>query len=161
MNNQLSRHILKLIPTFENEIDKISGYFEAQSFPKNHILIDQGDSVDFFYFVLKGCLHMYYTDQNGEDHTIHFAIEDWWVTEYNAFLGNPTASFSIAALEDVEVLVIKKYKFEEMLLSFPLMALYFNKIHMRAYGAALQKQKPSPSQAKKISTVISPTFIRY
>lgn len=149
MPNQLYHHIVKLVPAFEKEVEKVLPYFKKQSFPKNHILINEGNAVDEFYFVLKGCLQIYFTDESGNKNTIHFAIENWWVTEYNAFLGAPAAHFNIAALEETEVLVIKKEKFEQLLFDFPFMAIYFNKIHIRAYGAALQKQKTYAVTSKK------------
>ncbi|MCX8525029.1 Crp/Fnr family transcriptional regulator [Chryseobacterium formosus] len=149
MPNQLYQHIVTLIPAFESEVEKVLHYFEKQSFPKNHIVIKEGSNVDCFYFVLKGCMQIYFTDNLGNKNTIHFAIENWWVTEYNAFLGNPGTQFNIATLEDTEVLMIEKEKFEQLLLDFPFMGIYFNKVHMRAYGASLLKQKTFATVSKK------------
>ncbi|UFH33508.1 cyclic nucleotide-binding domain-containing protein [Chryseobacterium sp. C-71] len=149
MKSQLRDHIVKLVPGFEKEIDKVLHYFEEQNFPKNHMVIDEGDFVDQFYFVIKGCLHIYFKDHQGKDNTIHFAIEDWWVTEYNAFLGTIPSNFGIATLEETKVLMITKDNLEKLLLDYPFMGVYFNKIHMRAYGASLQKQKTYPMTSKK------------
>lgn len=55
---------------------------------------------------------MYFTDEFGKKNTIHFAIENWWSTEYNSFVGNPSAEFTIATLEETEVMVIDKIKFD-------------------------------------------------
>lgn len=149
MKSQLYDHILKLVPSFENEIDKVLRYFEEQTFSKNSVVIDEGDLVNRFYFVIKGCLHIYFKDHDGYQNTIHFAIEDWWVTEYNAFLGTNPSNFGIATLEETEVLMITKENFEKLLLDYPFMGIYFNKVHMRAYGASLQKQKTYPMTTKK------------
>jgi len=149
MKTQLHDHIVKLIPTFEKEVEKVLHYFKKQSFPKNQIIINEGKSVEDYYFVLKGCLHIYFTDNKGRNNTIHFAIENWWITEYNAFLSDSVSNFNIATLEETEVLTIKKEKFEQLLLDFPFMAIYFNKINMRAYGAALQKQKVFATVSRK------------
>lgn len=149
MKSQLCDHILKLVPSFEKEVDKVLHYFEEQNFPKNHIVIDEGNVVDQFYFVIKGCLHIYFKDHQGNENTIHFAIEDWWVTEYNAFLGTNPSNFGIATLEETDVLMITKENFEQLLFDYPFMGIYFNKVHMRAYGASLQKQKTYPMTSKK------------
>lgn len=149
MKSQLRDHIVKLVPGFEKDIDQLLHYFEEQNFPKNHIVIDEGDFVDQFYFVIKGCLHIYFKDHQGKENTIHFAIEDWWVTEYNTFLGTIPSNFGIATLEETDVLMITKENFEQLLLDYPFMGIYFNKIHMRAYGASLQKQKTYPMTNKK------------
>ena len=149
MKNQLRDHIVKLVPDFEKDVDKVLHYFEEQNFSKNHIVIDEEDAVDQFYFVIKGCLHIYFKNHQGNENTIHFAIEDWWVTEYNAFLGTNPSSFGIATLEETDVLMITKENFEQLLVDYPFMGIYFNKIHMRAYGASLQKQKTYPMTSKK------------
>ncbi len=149
MKIQLHHHIVKLIPTFEKEVGEVLHYFEKQSFPKNQIIINEGKTAEDFYFVLKGCLNIYFTDNEGKNNTIHFAIENWWITEYNSFLGDSDSNFNIATLEETEVLSIKKEKFEELLLEFPFMAIYFNKINMRAYAAALQKQKVFATVSRK------------
>lgn len=46
-------------------------------------------------------------------------------------------------------MVIDKIKFDQLLLEFPFMALYFNKIHMKAYSAALFMQKTFATVSKK------------
>jgi len=149
MRAQLQEHIVKLIPTFEKEVDNVLHYFEKQSFRKDQIIINEGKTADDFYFVVKGCLQIYFIDNQGNKNTIHFAIENWWITEYNSFLTDLPSNFNVEALEDTEVLSIKKKKFEQLLLDFPFMAIYFNKINMRAYGAALQKQKTFATTSKK------------
>jgi len=149
MKNQLQQHIVKLIPSFKYEIDKVLDYFEKQTFPTNHIVINEGDIVNHFYFVISGCMHIYFTDHERHKNTIHFAIEEWWLTEYNAFLGSSASNFGIATLEPTEVLAIKKENFEQLLLDYPFMGIYFNKVHMRAYGASLQKQKTFATTSKE------------
>ena len=149
MKNQLYHHLVKIIPSFEEEIHKVIPYFEQKHFPKDHIVVDEGDSVEQFYFVIKGSLHIYFKDRQGSKNTIHFAIEDWWVTEYNAFLGTDPAGFGIETMEETEVLMITRENFDHLLVDYPFMGVYFNKIHMRAYAASLQKQKTFPMTSKK------------
>lgn len=149
MSIELKHHIKTLIPNFENEVDKVLHYFEKQTFPKDCVFVHEATQVNQFYFVISGCVHIYYTDTLNNKNTIHFAIENWWITEYNSFLGNPKAQFNVATLEDTEVMFINKDKFDELLNEFPFMAIYFNKINMKAYGAALLKQKTYATVSKK------------
>jgi len=149
MKELLHNHIVKLIPTFEKEVGPVLHYFEKQNFPKNHIVIRESEIADNFYFVLKGCLHIYFKDDSGNKNTIHFAIENWWMREYNSFLNHSASNFNIETLEETEVLVINKEKFEQLLLDFPFMGIYFNKINMRAYGASLLKQKTFATVSRK------------
>lgn len=149
MSFELLNHIKKLIPKFENEVDKVMHYFERQTFPKNHILIHEETQINQFYFVVSGIVHIYYTDELKNKNTIHFAIENWWITEYNSFLGNPKAQFNVATLEVTETMFINKEKFDMLLNEFPFMAIYFNMINMKAYGASLLKQKTYATISRK------------
>lgn len=85
MSVQLSGHIAKLIPSFEKEIQNVLPYFEKQTYAKNQVLITEQTAVDSFYFVNTGCLQLYFTDNLGNQKTVHFALENWWITEYNSF----------------------------------------------------------------------------
>ena len=147
--DQLLKHIIQLVPSFESEAEKVLSYFEKKNYSKGHTILAEQNSVENFYFVNKGCLNLYYTDDKGKQNTIHFALENWWITEYNAFLGNPSAQFGITCLEDSELMVITKTGFDKLLLDFPFMGIYFNKIHMKAYGASLLKQKTFATVSKK------------
>ncbi|MCH5686779.1 hypothetical protein LWM68_22480 [Niabella sp. W65] len=59
------------------------------------------------------------------------------------------AVYSIAAMEDSELVVMTRRQYEDLLNQYPVIALYFNKIHERAYGAALLKQKTYATLSKE------------
>jgi hypothetical protein len=81
-------------------------------------------------------------------------LENWWITDYKTFADGKPAVYAIAAMEDSEVTFINRKNYEALQLQFPLFALYFNKIHERAYGAALLKQKT-------FATISKSDFYRY
>src|SRR3712207_5873325 len=68
---------------------------------KEHLLL-AGQLCRHENFVVKGCLKIYHIDENGSEHIVYFAIEDWWITDlYSVVLQKP-ALFNIIALEDSE-----------------------------------------------------------
>ncbi len=91
---------------------------------------------------------MYYENEPGQQ-VIHFGLENWWITDYKAFPDGKPAFYSIAAMEDSEITYVSRKNYESLLLQFPLLALYFNRLHERAYGAALLKQKTFATMTKK------------
>ena len=149
MQAQLHNHIIQLVPSLQKEAGEIAASFKQENYGKGEIVVREGQAVSKLYFVNKGCLHLYFTDSDGSQNTIHFALENWWMTEYNAFLGNPQAAFGIGAIEDTEAMTIAKDEFDQLLIRYPLMGAYFNIIHMRAYGASLLKQKTFATVNKK------------
>ena len=55
-------------------------------------------------YVLSGAFRAYVVDDKGQDHTIAFAIEDWWITDYNSYILQQPATMFVVALEDSIIL---------------------------------------------------------
>jgi CRP-like cAMP-binding protein len=140
MTEQLYHHIQKIVPGFTGEQEKIALFFQNRLVKKEELLLRENEICDTIYFVNKGCLYLFY-ENNNEKQVVHFALENWWITDYKTFPDSKPAVYSIEAMEDSEITCLSRKNYEALLLQFPLMALYFNKIHERAYGAALFKQK--------------------
>ncbi len=145
---QLYRHITRLVPTFAASAEELKPSFEVRQAGREELLLRENEICDTLYFVNKGCLYLFYED-NYNKQVIHFALENWWITDYKTFADGKQAVYSIAAMEDSEILCINRKNYEALLLRFPLLALYFNKIHERAYGAALFKQKTFATVSKQ------------
>ena len=148
MTEQLYQHIQKLVPDFTTAIEEIAMFFQTKSVKREELLLREKEICDTIYFVNKGCLYLFYED-NEEKQVVHFALENWWITDYKTFPDGKPAVYSIAAMDDSEITCISRKNYETLLSAFPLLALYFNKIHERAYGAALFKQKTFATVSKK------------
>jgi CRP-like cAMP-binding protein len=153
MTEQLYHHIQKLVPGFTVIQGKLAPFFQTKQVKKEELLLSENEICDTIYFVNKGCLYLFY-EKNHEKQVIHFALENWWITDYKTFSDTNPAVYAIAAMEDSEITCISRENYEAVLLQYPLLALYFNKIHERAYGAALYKQKT-------FATVSKEDFYRY
>lgn len=51
-------------------------------------------------YVLKGAFRSYFVNDEGIDHTIQFAIEDWFISDFNSYINQTPASLFVEALED-------------------------------------------------------------
>lgn len=140
MTEQLLHHVQKLLPGYAVPLEQMAPFFQARSVQKDELLLAEGEPCNDIYFVAKGCLYLFYT-HNDRKEVIHFALENWWITDYKTFADGLPAVYAIAAVEDSELLCMTRKNYEALQEQFPPMALYFNKIHERAYGAALYKQK--------------------
>lgn len=148
MIEQLYRHITKLVPAFTVSRETLAPFFESGQVGQEQLLLRENEICDTLYFVNKGCLYLFYEDNSGKQ-VIHFALEDWWITDYKTFSDSKPAVYSIAAMEDSEIISISRKNYDTLLSQVPLLALYFNKIHERAYGAALYKQKTFATVSEK------------
>jgi signal-transduction protein with cAMP-binding, CBS, and nucleotidyltransferase domain len=153
MTEQLLHHIQQLVPGFNTTAEQLAPFFETRTVQKETRLLQENEPCNTLYFVNTGALYIYYQHHNQQQ-VIHFALENWWLTDYKTFADGKPAAFAIAAMENSTVTCLSRENYEALQLQFPLLALYFNKIHERAYGAALQKQKT-------FATVPKDEFYRY
>ena len=72
--------------------------------PKGSILIQQGQAVKKIYFVTGGCLRCYCIDKNAKEHTLQFAIKDWWISDYIAIHSDELATLTVECLTDSNII---------------------------------------------------------
>lgn len=148
MIHRLVHHIQNLLPHFAVSEKDLSPFITKRIVKKDEILLKEGETCTFLYFVTKGSLYLYYEHRHAQQ-VIHFALENWWITDYKTFPVQGPAVYSIAAMEDSELIVMSRQQYEALLNRYPLVALYFNTVHERAYGAALLKQKTYATMSKE------------
>ena len=112
MQQKLREHIEKIIPLTDDEFSVVLSHFKSRSFKKKEFLIEKGDSNVDCYYIVSGLLRLVYEDENGNEHIVSFAMEDWWESDYYAFFTQTKATLSLECLEDTEVLycTLEQYK---------------------------------------------------
>lgn len=123
----------------EEELEKILTYFTLLEVNKKDNLLVEGDVCRSHYFVLSGCLRMFFVNEKGVEQTTQFAIENWWITDNMAFERQQPSAFHIQAVEYSHVLKIDHRKQEQLIQLFPKMERYFRFIYQRAYAASQRR----------------------
>ncbi len=108
MFEALDLHVEKHIALSEEEKDIFHQLIVPKNLRRRQYLVQQGDIVEYEYFVKSGCLKTYEVDGQGDEHVIQFAIEDWWVSDFKAFYKGDRATLNIECLEDCELLGLHK-----------------------------------------------------
>lgn len=65
-------------------------------------------------FVVKGAFRTYAVTNEGQEHTLQFAIENWWASDFNSYIYQHPATLFIVALEDSTLLQIEHEKEQEL-----------------------------------------------
>jgi CRP-like cAMP-binding protein len=99
------RHAYKLS---DKECARLVPLFESLEVKKNEHLFREGDIAKYVYFIEKGCLRQYYINNNGEERTIYFKVEDEWASELVSFLDNAPTELNLQALEDSKLQIINQ-----------------------------------------------------
>ena len=125
MYPQLTAHLLKDIDLTTEEIQEFISVLNYQKLKKRDFLIQPGDQVHQEHYVLTGCLHAYYLDQFGQKQIIQFAIEDWWISDFEAFFENKPAQLFVECLEETELLSLDKVTLEKLYARIPKLERFF------------------------------------
>lgn len=148
-NNTLFQHINQFISLDENEFAEIICYFDQEEVQKKGILMRAGDRFVNDYFVLNGCIHMYFIDHQGIERTVQFALKNWWIADYLALQKAHPTEFYIQAVENSKLLRISLSNRERLLLSFPKMESYFRAVYQIGYGSYQIRMKYILSYSKE------------
>ncbi|MEM8937973.1 MAG: Crp/Fnr family transcriptional regulator [Bacteroidota bacterium] len=138
---QFLEHIRNFTEFEKDDFDRIQDYFDVQVYRKKDIILSAGSKCNCNYHVLEGCLHMFFTGENGIQRTVQFAIENWWITDSLAFNKGKVTDFTIQAVENTTLLRISRENQEKLLIEFPSLETYFRKIYEISFGASLMKMK--------------------
>ncbi len=119
MFDSINKHVNKLTPLSNDELDYFNSLLEFKKVPKKTILLHEGDVCNFEAYINKGCIRNYYIDENGFEVILQFAIEDWWVSDIASFHSHTPSNMFIETLEDCELLILSPQTKEALLSRIP------------------------------------------
>lgn len=137
--SQFRDHIERIVPLNDNEFETISSFFTYKRYKKHQFLIQEGETVPYNFFVLKGLLKLVYTDEAGKAHIVGFAQEDWWETDFSAYYTESKASMSLECIEDTEVLCLRLADYKKLCLTMPKLEHFFLEKAYMGFIAAQQR----------------------
>lgn len=103
---QLQQHISKRVSFSEDDFLAFFNAFQLIKVKKKQFIVQPEFVAKHRYYVVTGSFRAYVIGDAGEEHTIQFAIDDWWISDYNSYIFQQPASMFIMALEDSTVLRI-------------------------------------------------------
>jgi len=125
MSTVFRQHLEEIIPLTDAGFAQILSHFTIKKLKKHQFVIQAGSMVDHEYFVISGLLRSSYTNEDGKVHIIQFAMENWWISDYQALITQTRAIFEIDCLEDVELLCLSSESKKRLCAEFPVMEHFF------------------------------------
>ena len=139
MSTTLRRHFEKITPLTDQEFDYILSHFTSKKLKKHQYLLQAGDLIQNDHFVTKGLLKATHTDHDGKEHIMQFAMEDWWITDFQAYFTQTVATLNIDCVEDTEVLCLSLTNREKICADMHKIEHFFRKKSNMGY-IALQRR---------------------
>ncbi|MEM7551022.1 MAG: Crp/Fnr family transcriptional regulator [Bacteroidota bacterium] len=94
---------------------------------KGDFVLSKEQTVLHTHYVYNGCLRSYFIDESGKDHTLQFAIKDWWISDYTALFSEGKALVNIECIQDTTLYRLSRKKMEQLYLDIPTFETFFRK----------------------------------
>lgn len=132
-------HVSRYVRLSEKDIELFLSLLVYRKLPARAYLVHEQSLCQFENFVVSGCLRSFHTDRSGVEHTLHFAIENWWITDFASFLSNSPATRNIMAVEPSELLQISLPSLNKLYEEAPIFERFFRILHQNAAMAQDQR----------------------
>jgi CRP-like cAMP-binding protein len=117
------------------ELDAVRAVSVEKKVRKRQYLLQEGDVCHHNCFIVKGCLRFYRVGDDGTEHILRFAVENWWISDTESYnTGNPSKS-NIDALENSEVILIDKLDFVNLMMTIPRFKNFIDRLKARSFDA--------------------------
>ena len=97
-----------------------------RSFPKNTIIVSEGDSSDSLYLILEGKVKVFLNDENGKEAIINYQEAGEYFGELS-LIDESTRSASIMTTDKCTLAVITKQAFDQIMQDNPAIAVHLLK----------------------------------
>ncbi|CAM3414560.1 Crp/Fnr family transcriptional regulator [Aequorivita lipolytica] len=101
-------YLIKAVGLSETEAQQLSFPLKRMNYEKGSILLKKGDVCKHSFFVEKGLLRSYMLDEDGKEHVIQFAPENWFIVDRSSVYFNDASESYIEAIEDTIVVFIEE-----------------------------------------------------
>jgi CRP-like cAMP-binding protein len=123
----------------DNEKQLIQAAFKLKHLRKRQYLLQEGDICKYMAFIVKGAGKMYSVNTNGDEHIIRFAIESWWLGDYESYNLQTASLYNIEMTEDSDVLLITHDQIKNLAKAVPAVDLMIKEIDKKG-AIATQKR---------------------
>lgn len=141
MHNNIIGHINKYIYLDETEAITINKYIEIHQFKKKEFVLKEHKICNHLYFVEKGCLRMYFINKKGAEQITEFALDNWWISDYQSFMNNTPSDYYIQTIEESTIVSINHQNLDKLLIELPRLEKYFRIIMQKAVAGAQHRSK--------------------
>jgi CRP/FNR family transcriptional regulator, anaerobic regulatory protein len=141
MSTQLIAHIRKFVELSDTDAEFISDKLPIIKIKKKDFVLIPGKHCKTNYFVLKGCMRLYFISKKETEQITQFAIENWWITDYDSVDSGKPSHFYIQAVEDTELIVMDQPTEQLLTVQIPVFERYLRIMLQKAFTAAQRRME--------------------
>lgn len=109
---QIRQVMKQMINVLEDELNDFLNKAVIKTFKRQEILSRPNLVPNEIFFINKGLIRVLVTDNEGTEHTIHFALENQFIADYSNFIQGQPSIYSLQTLEETEVVILPRTAIE-------------------------------------------------
>ncbi len=144
MSNELKKFFNEYVQLPVEELDDIVSKFKTKKITKNEFVLREGEICNDLIFVQKGCLRLYYIQEDVEV-SVWFALKHSSAIEIYSFISGAPTNYFLQSIEETEILYLPKSALNKLYETHPKMQEMMRKfwedviLHLLSRFTALQK----------------------
>ena len=136
---QLLEYITQYVQLTPDEESTLLSKIKVKKFLKGQFVVQNGEICKYENFVLSGCLRSFYIDNDGLEHVIMFAVENWWTADLGSFITQKPSDLNVQCLENSEIIQIHYNDLQKLYFEIPKLERFFRIIIQKAFVAAQKR----------------------
>lgn len=126
-------YIAQFVQLTSEEQSILESKVKIRKYLKGQFVVQNGDICKYENFVLSGCLKTFYIDNDGQEHIVMFAVENWWTADMSSFITQTPSDYNIQCLENSVLVQIYYEDLEQLYVQIPKLERFFRIIIQKAY----------------------------
>ena len=133
MNEQLTNYIRERVNVSEEELQQILSHYKPLKLKRNEVLLSEGEAARRMFFVVKGCLRVYFIKEDGTEVTRRIVFENAFSTTLVGFITRQPSREFTQAIEATSILYIDRDDFYSLLETIPVWEKFYRQYLEYAY----------------------------
>lgn len=127
-------NIKRYVHLQSEEIEAFCSILVPRLLKKKEYLLRPGQICENQTYVVSGTLRNFYVSPDGAEHTLQFAIDDWFISDFGSYVQKRPATLYIEALEDSVLLEMSHDKVEALCEDYPRFERFFRLVAQKAFA---------------------------
>ena len=109
---QIKQVMQQMINVSEAELNDFLSQAVTKTFKRQEIISRPEIIPNEIFFINSGLIRVLISDNEGTEHTIHFALENQFIADYSNFIQQQPAIYTLQALEETQVVILPRTSIE-------------------------------------------------
>jgi CRP-like cAMP-binding protein len=127
-------NISRYVSLEKEEEEKLTSIIRTTRIKRRQFIDQPGYVCSYRNYVVKGAFRSFFIDQEGKEHTVQIAIEDWFVSDFYSYITQTPATLFVEALEDSILYQMRYEEIEKLCSQIHKLSEYFRITTERAFA---------------------------